>query len=131
MYSCLADIPKMSIEEAQHFEMDEVKCKCGKCNVAIVVPELVYLLEMTRELYGKPMIVNSWNRCKHHNKAVGGVENSSHCKGYAVDIDCPSSSQRYDLVSAALLAGFPIIKIYYDFIHLDVNPYKHWGMIYL
>ena len=39
-----------------------------------------------REGYGKPIIINSGYRCPTLNKAVGGVADSYHQKGLAVDI---------------------------------------------
>ncbi|MBQ5635154.1 MAG: peptidase M15 [Alistipes sp.] len=44
------------------------------------------VLDPAREKYGCPIIVNSGYRCARLNKAVGGVENSQHCKGEAADI---------------------------------------------
>ena len=38
-----------------------------------------------RELYGKPLVVASGIRTPERNKQVGGVKNSSHLLGYAVD----------------------------------------------
>ena len=43
-------------------------------------------MDEIRESYGKPIYVNSWYRCPQLNKAVGGVEDSYHIKGLAVDI---------------------------------------------
>lgn len=43
-------------------------------------------LDKIREEWGAPIIVTSWYRPKAINAAVGGVANSSHIQGYAVDI---------------------------------------------
>ena len=43
-------------------------------------------LDEIREGYGKPIYINSGYRCPQLNKAVGGVEDSYHLKGLAVDI---------------------------------------------
>lgn len=45
------------------------------------------VLDPLREAYGKPIYINSGYRCPALNKAVGGVDNSFHTKGYACDID--------------------------------------------
>lgn len=45
------------------------------------------VLDPLREAYGKPIYINSGYRCSELNKAVGGVDNSFHTKGYACDID--------------------------------------------
>lgn len=44
------------------------------------------VLDPLREMYGKPIIVNSGYRSPMLNKAVGGVATSQHCKGMAADI---------------------------------------------
>lgn len=43
-------------------------------------------LDTIREGYGKPIIINSGYRCPALNKAVGGVADSYHQRGLAVDI---------------------------------------------
>ena len=49
--------------------------------------ELVFsLLQPIRDAWGAPIIVTSGYRCPALNKAVGGVETSSHLTGYAADI---------------------------------------------
>lgn len=45
------------------------------------------VLDPLREAYGKPIYINSGYRCPALNKAVSGVDNSFHTKGYACDID--------------------------------------------
>lgn len=44
------------------------------------------VLQPLRDLYGKPIKVNSGFRSIDVNKAVGGVNNSQHLKGEAADI---------------------------------------------
>lgn len=43
-------------------------------------------MDEIREVYGKPININSWYRCKELNAEVGGAENSKHLTGLAVDI---------------------------------------------
>lgn len=43
------------------------------------------LLDPIRERFATPIIVTSGYRCKELNKIVGGVENSQHMSGQAVD----------------------------------------------
>lgn len=44
------------------------------------------VLDKLREIYGKPITVNSGYRCPELNKAVGGSKTSDHVKGFAADI---------------------------------------------
>lgn len=46
--------------------------------------------DVRRLLGGKPVRINSWFRNAAVNKAVGGVPNSQHQKGEAVDFTCSS-----------------------------------------
>ena len=51
------------------------------------------VLEPLREHVGKPITVTSGYRSKELNKAVGGVENSQHLVGEAVDLHIESERQ--------------------------------------
>lgn len=82
------------------------------------------MLDEAREICGIPFIVNSGFRTKQHNANIGGSKNSSHMKGYAVDIRIRNSNERFFMIKAALKAGFHRIGIYDTFIHLDNDPNK-------
>lgn len=45
-----------------------------------------YILNGLRERFGAPIYINSGYRCPAVNRAVGGVDNSYHLQGRAVDI---------------------------------------------
>lgn len=47
---------------------------------------IFYVLQPLRDKLGKPIIVTSGFRCQKLNQAVGGVPNSQHLTGQAVDI---------------------------------------------
>ncbi len=55
-----------------------------------VIDHLTHLVENVlqpiRDLYGKPITVNSGYRCEALNKCVGGARTSQHMTGQAVDI---------------------------------------------
>lgn len=44
------------------------------------------VLDPLREIYGKPITVNSGYRCPELNKAVGSSKTSDHVNGFAADI---------------------------------------------
>ena len=44
------------------------------------------ILQPLRDLYGKPIKINSGFRSSAVNSAIGGVDSSQHSKGEAVDI---------------------------------------------
>lgn len=47
---------------------------------------VTHVLDPLREMYGKPITVNSGYRCPKLNAAVGGAKTSQHMCGCAVDI---------------------------------------------
>lgn len=65
-------------------------------------------MEMIRALLGHPINIHSGYRCEALNKAVGGVGNSAHLTGYAVDFTCPGYGSPYKV--AMDLANSPSIS---------------------
>ena len=80
--------------------------------------------DMLRELYGKPLIVASGIRTPERNKQVGGVKNSSHLLGYAVDWKDISDAEMITFLDAAWAAGFRRFGIMATGIHTDDDPTK-------
>ena len=69
-----------------------------KRNLRLLVEKV---LDPLRMVYGKPIYVNSGYRSPEVNKKVGGVANSMHLKGCAVDIT--TKSRTYNLMLYYLL----------------------------
>lgn len=71
----------------KNFEPEEFKCNCGRCTGYPTYMKQVELkhIQKIRTHYGKPMVITSGLRCAAENRRVGGVTNSGHLKGYAVD----------------------------------------------
>ncbi|MEI3478399.1 MAG: hypothetical protein V8Q84_03980 [Bilophila sp.] len=61
---------------------------------------------------------------------MGGVEDSAHARGHAVDIRCASSHERFRIVSALLEAGFRRIEAAPTWIHADNDPLKPQDVIF-
>lgn len=60
-------------------------------------------MELLRELLGNPPIqISSWYRSPELNAAVGGVKNSQHILGEAVDFICPAIGTPADVCKAIL-----------------------------
>ena len=74
-------------KNTKNFEPQEFRCKCGRCTGYPTYLKKVEALHIQRirTHYGKPMKITSGLRCEFGNKQAGGVENSGHLKGYAVD----------------------------------------------
>ena len=84
--------------------------------------EAMDTLQLFRDQWNKPIILNSAHRCQEHNKAVGGVSNSQHYTHIAFDCRCPREDQM-KMSWVAQNAGFKFVKLYPDrgFIHIDMR----------
>ena len=58
---------------------------------------VTHVLDPLREMYGKPITVNSGYRCPKLNAAVGGAKNSQHMKGEAADITAGNKTENKKL----------------------------------
>lgn len=87
-------------------------------------PDLVVMLDRAREVSGVPFFITSGFRTAEHNKEVGGVADSSHLKGLAVDIACNTKTDRAHIVFGLLTAGFVRIKLYKSHVHCDIDTSK-------
>lgn len=80
----------------RYFSREEpyIGCSCGRCGGFPVEPseKLMRLADSVRAAAGRPMVPTSTVRCRAHNKAVGGVENSRHLLGKAMDFSIPGWS---------------------------------------
>jgi len=126
-------IPELSIEDAENFDIWEVECN-DNCGQAIARGKVVYLLQVARTRSGVPFHITSWNRCELWNAYVGGVDDSSHVTGWAVDIVMSdNSATNYKILEALMHVGFPIIQINTEkrYFHVDLNPDKIWWRLLL
>lgn len=80
----------------QYFRREEFRCKCGGryCNgyPAEMQKGAVMLADAARKHFGRPANVISGLRCPTHNKNEGGVANSQHMYGEAIDLQIPGVS---------------------------------------
>lgn len=83
-------------DEIKYFTREELKCKCGGkyCNGFPAEPQEmeVRLADRARKNFGLPAKNISFLRCKQHNANSGGVANSRHMTGKAMDICIPGVS---------------------------------------
>ena len=73
----------------ENFKPEEFRCGCGGkhcCGYPTYMkPMELKNIQSIRSHYGKPMIITCGVRCVSYNRAVGGIQNSEHLKGLAVD----------------------------------------------
>lgn len=75
-------------DEIRYFQREEFRCPCPRCGGFPAEPreKLVRMAEAVRSHFGAPATVSSGVRCSAHNAEVGGVSNSRHLTGSAVDL---------------------------------------------
>lgn len=112
-----------------YFKRDEMRCKCGNryCNGFPAEPQqlLMELADRARKHFGAPAHVVSGLRCSRWNQIQGGVANSQHMYGEAMDI-------RIDGVTAAELLAWmkkqPEVRYCYAIngtnVHFDIPKGK-------
>ena len=77
--------------KCKYFQDKEFTCKCG-CGTNKQKNGIKRIADDIRGHFGKPAYINSATRCTKHNKNVGGVSNSQHLYGNAIDIEIPGVS---------------------------------------
>jgi uncharacterized protein YcbK (DUF882 family) len=118
----------------------EVACKCGKCKqdqidfeLVLVVQDAVDFFRHKNKANKAVLLITSANRCRSHNKAIGGAYDSQHIHSKAMDIVVKTyDGEKWHTVSPTDLAGYldkryPYrygIGVYDSFTHIDVRADK-------
>lgn len=117
-------------KDIRYFKKAEFKCKCGGkyCNgyPAEIDMTMVKYADEIRHRIGKPLSVNSGLRCSIHNMNEGGVSNSQHLYGTAVDLGKPSGVTPAKMAQIAedVIGNTGGIGIYSWGIHIDSRKTK-------
>lgn len=101
-YFTLKELTRSATAEAKG--IDNTPTPEVEKNLTLLVENV---LDPLREIYGKPITVNSGYRCQELNKAVGGSKTSDHVKGFAADITGGSKEENERL--------FYLIKYNFNF----------------
>ena len=113
---------------AAYFTDKELLCKCGECTE--VDNDIIFdgQLTLLRKELNEAMIINSCNRCKAHNKKVGGAPRSFHISDEpawegvegcaAADVKYKTMGYRNRLGKLAWQRGFRI-GFHKKFLHID------------
>jgi len=115
--------------EIRYFKAEEFACR--HCEKVKIESRLIELLDALREHMGKPIVITSAYRCHVHNRRIGGVPNSAHVRGYAVDVKCTNSLDRQKMLEFLLSRGVERIGIHPAFIHFDLDPNKPSPRVWL
>jgi hypothetical protein len=105
----------------KYFRKEEFACRCG-CGASEMNKKLIKTADKVREHFGKPITVSSGRRCTTHNARDGGVSNSRHLSGKAMDF-CVSGVPSSTVL--AYVQKLPEIRYAYaidgSFVHIDVE----------
>lgn len=81
------------------FQPEEFRCGCGGrhcCGYPTYMKaKELQNVQRIRDHYGKPMLITCGLRCPAYNREVGGIPNSEHKKGLAVDFYIPGVTDTY------------------------------------
>lgn len=111
-------------DEIVYFDRSEFACKCRKCGGFPVEPKekLIRVADRVRKHFGTAATVSSGVRCATHNSNVGGVSNSRHLQGKAMDFCITGKSAAQTL---AYVQKQPEIRYAYaidsTFVHMDIE----------
>lgn len=78
---------------------------------------IVYCLQPIRNKLNKPMIITSGYRCEELNNKIGGVKNSQHTKGQAVDFKVKGMTVK-EVINFIVDNGFEFDQL--------INEYDMW-----
>ena len=111
--------------DIKYFTREEFRCKCGGkyCNGFPAEPQegMVRAIDQVRKHFGKAFTPNSGVRCPTHNANVGGVSNSRHLYGKAVDFHVPGKTAAQVLDYLATLPGLGYCyAIDANNVHMDI-----------
>lgn len=112
--------------KSSEFDSPDLKGSGSKIKIL-----LVKKLQKARDISGIPYLITSGVRTWMHNLEIGGLLSSSHLVGWAVDIAVSSSRERHQILKGLILAGFTRIGISDGFIHVDLDPSKPDGLIWM
>ena len=120
------ELPKVDWDKVKYFGRAEFKCNCGGkyCNgfPAEMNPVLVKVADRVREHFGAEALISSGVRCQQHNANVGGVPNSRHLYGKAMDFRI-SGKKAAEVLECVWQQ--PEISYAYDidgiYVHMDVE----------
>lgn len=106
------------------YNIDNTPNKEQYYNIILLIDNV---LDNIREVYNKPIIVDSGFRCAALNKVVGGATNSQHLQGLAADIrtieDTPEENKKlWDIViKKGIVFDQMINEFNYNWIHISFS----------
>lgn len=109
---------------SEHFDRSEFTCRC-QCGYNTVDHELIVVLENLRNLFNRPITIQSGCRCPVHNLRIKGSKKSQHMLGKACDFTVHQAPPA--VIADHLERKYPDkygIGRYLNFTHIDVRKEK-------
>lgn len=107
--------------------MKKLSCGHGK-----IQPQMLDIIDRIEKFLNREITVTSGFRCPECNAKVGGVPNSAHMKGLAIDIKFDTSKDLYFLLKALFSIGIMRIGINFEkkFVHMDIDDTKPLPVVF-
>lgn len=118
--------PKGSSDSySKYLPLKEFQCKCDseKCNFTLLGSDLAKLVYIVRKNSKSGLWITSGFRCQEHNEKVGGVRNSFHTLGLAVDLQPKDGVSKESINELYALCSlfFPVVIKYERFVHCQME----------
>lgn len=97
--------------------------------------ETALQMERIRSILGdKPIMISSWFRNTETNRAVGGVANSDHLRGDAVDFRCPGYGDITAVCKSIIASGIKFDQLIWEYgrwVHISFGPRMRQEVLYI
>lgn len=120
-YFNLSEATKSNTAEKHKLDNDP-----DEVNILVAIVRTAIKMDRVREFFGLPITPSSWYRNLLVNKFVGGVPNSQHAKGEAVDFGVPGlTPEQVCLALIPLMGEFEIDQLILEpsWVHISFNTY--------
>lgn len=116
---------------SDHFSLEELVATSVRTadnipssQVIEILTETAHKMEAVRALLGHPIIVTSGYRSAEVNRIVGGVPDSAHITGHAVDFICPEFGTPLEVARAIHESSIDFDQLIreYGWVHLSFDP---------
>jgi uncharacterized protein YcbK (DUF882 family) len=104
---------------------------CHHTSAAQLSAEIIHVLEELEAATEREWAYISGMRCPACNLWVGGVQDSEHLYGFAVDIAATSARDRFDILQALIKMGVTRIGIGPTYLHAGIGQSHEQRQIWL
>ncbi len=114
----------LSIKLSPDFFAREFRCRCLNCELTIIHPFGLHLLQVLRDRIGERIDFTSAYRCQSHNRVESGKKHSYHIRGMAWDVLLSHEEEKRDKMIKECKLLFPYSYHDDSFVHCDVRGFE-------